>query len=58
MADISMCPGTNCDVKENCYRYLATPDDYRQAWFGMMPYPPGEECVYYWPVESEGHGHD
>jgi hypothetical protein len=67
MPDITKCPGTNCDVKENCYRFTAKPDKHWQSWFTEMPIPTGEECDFYWPVESqitartqqvEGHGHD
>ena len=31
MADITMCTG-NCPVKENCYRYMATPNPYGQSY--------------------------
>ena len=30
MPDIAMCTG-NCPVKENCYRYMATPNPYGQT---------------------------
>ena len=31
MPDITMCTG-NCPVKENCYRYMATPNPYGQSY--------------------------
>ena len=31
MPDIAMCTG-NCPVKENCYRYMATPNPYGQTY--------------------------
>ena len=31
MPDITMCTG-NCPVKENCYRYMATPNPYGQTY--------------------------
>lgn len=34
MADITMCTG-NCPVKENCYRYMATPNDYWQTYSSL-----------------------
>lgn len=32
MPDISKCPGTNCPLREACYRYTSRPSEYRQAW--------------------------
>lgn len=34
MADITMCTG-NCHMKENCYRYMASPDDYWQTYSSL-----------------------
>ena len=34
MADITMCTG-NCPVKENCYRYMATPNDCWQTYSSL-----------------------
>ena len=31
MPDITLCTG-NCPVKENCYRYMATPNPYGQTY--------------------------
>lgn len=31
MADITMCTGTGCPLREKCYRYTATPNEYRQS---------------------------
>lgn len=38
MPDISMCPGGYCMLKETCYRYKATPCQYRQSYFVDPPY--------------------
>jgi hypothetical protein len=32
MADISMCLGRGCKVKDECYRFTATPNPYRQSY--------------------------
>jgi hypothetical protein len=32
MADITMCPGTGCPLREQCYRYMAEPNELRQSW--------------------------
>lgn len=47
MADITMCLGTNCPYKETCYRFTATPNEYRQAYFMEPPIKDGE-CEHYW----------
>ncbi len=31
MPDITMCPGTGCPMREQCYRYMATPNPYQQS---------------------------
>lgn len=31
MADITMCVGTGCPLRETCYRYMAEPNEYRQS---------------------------
>jgi hypothetical protein len=38
MADITMCDGGNCPLKDTCYRYKATPNEHRQAYFLEEPY--------------------
>jgi len=65
MVDITMCRGDNsqfeisieigitepevCPLRENCYRYLATPDEKYQSYFIGYPYENGE-CEYYCPI--------
>lgn len=34
MPDLAMCTG-NCPVKENCYRYMATPNPYGQTYSSL-----------------------
>lgn len=50
MPDITMCNGTGCEIKEKCYRYRATPSDFRQSYFLNSPNK-GLECDYYWNYE-------
>ena len=33
MPDITMCSGKNCEIKNECYRYRAIPNEFRQSWF-------------------------
>ena len=48
MSDITMCQGQDCPLRESCYRYTATPNEYRQAYFYASPRElslPGEACI-------------
>lgn len=47
MPDITMCNGDNCPLKETCYRFTATPDEFRQTYFTDAPYNRGE-CSYHY----------
>lgn len=47
MADITMCQGTDCPLKENCYRFLATPSRDRQSYFVTPPVKDGK-CHEFW----------
>lgn len=62
MPDISMCLGTECAIKDKCYRCTATPSEYLQSYFGEPPFNKGElpfkckhseYCSYYWPNNKE-----
>lgn len=37
MADITKCEGTNCPMKQTCYRFTAEPNPYRQSYFMTIP---------------------
>jgi len=55
MPDITMCTGGECPIRERCYRFKATPSEYRQSYFAVVPYAVvdgGErgECRHYVPV--------
>lgn len=45
MADICKCPGTNCPLKEKCFRYKA-PESYFQSYFLKVPLNNGV-CEYF-----------
>ena len=49
--DITMCVGTNCPNKENCYRYTAKPSDY-QSYFIEPPIKDGK-CEMYWGENAQ-----
>ena len=50
MPDISMCQGTNCNLKDNCYRFKAEPSKFRQSWFCKSPNLDPYYCDYYWEI--------
>jgi hypothetical protein len=37
MADITMCKGVGCPMKEQCYRYTAIPDEIAQSYLVNPP---------------------
>ena len=52
MADITMCRGTDCPFKDNCYRHTANASEYRQSYFVIVPYnKEKEDCEHYWKDE-------
>lgn len=56
MADISMCSGKDCPLKDKCYRYTAPQSDY-QSWFSVVPYSTFvESCEYFW--DNKGYKND
>jgi hypothetical protein len=48
MADITMCKGTNCPQKEECYRYTAPVNEYRQSYFVEVPINEDKTCDELW----------
>jgi len=54
MPDITMCVGvtkkSSCHMKSTCYRYTATPDEYRQSWFSEVPLKEDQTCEHYLPL--------
>ena len=53
MPDISMCEGTDCPLKESCYRFTAYPSQYMQSYFTTPPIKKDGTCEYYWPVTTK-----
>ena len=52
MADITMCSGKGCDVKNKCYRFTAPKSEFRQSWFCECPLKDGK-CDMYWGKNAE-----
>lgn len=51
MADITKCWGTDCPLKEQCYRYTSKADEY-QTFFFEVPYKDGK-CDMIWGDSQE-----
>jgi len=47
MTDITMCEGKGCPIKNHCYRHIAKPNEFRQAYFEESPFD-GERCEMFW----------
>jgi hypothetical protein len=51
MADISMCEGQGCPLKEKCYRFTAPKNEHWQAVFVFVPYNEElKECDMFYPI--------
>lgn len=46
MPDISMCNGGECPWKDKCYRFMAYPNPYHQAYFTDPPWK-DNTCDYF-----------
>ena len=47
--DGTKCEGTNCPLKEKCYRYTAKANKYYQSYFTEIPYDfKTKKCEYLW----------
>ena len=54
MPDISMCDNETCPIKETCYRYTATPNEFRQAYGDFQYDKDTKSCDYYWKDVKDG----
>ena len=57
MADITLCKGGRCPLKETCYRYIGTPEPVHQKYFVNPPYllkGKNKEavCGYHWQIHD------
>lgn len=64
MPDIAMCLGTECPIRNNCYRYRAWPTwyegedgkkEYRQSYMDFRMNADGT-CDDYWSIEEQHPG--
>jgi hypothetical protein len=52
MADITMCSGEGCPVKQKCKRFTAIANEHWQSWFAAPPIEDGK-CEMYWGDNAE-----
>jgi hypothetical protein len=52
MADITMCSGKDCPLKDSCYRFNAKKSDFRQSYFVNTPLKDGK-CHFFWGERSQ-----
>ena len=52
MADICMCSGMGCPMKDRCWRHLAPASEY-QSYFMQVPIDTHGKCEYYWEVKDD-----
>lgn len=55
MPDISMCKNSKCPLREDCYRFTAEPNPWRQAYsvFQFSVVDGVAKCDYYWDGKYE-----
>lgn len=53
MPDISMCKNDTCPLKNTCYRFIATPNEYVQQ-YDDFKYDEKSGCDYYWKIDYNG----
>jgi len=46
-AEVGAPPPQDCPIREQCYRFMATPSGERQSWFVGIPWG-GDSCEHYW----------
>lgn len=50
MPDISMCQNKDCKSHEKCYRFMAKPNQHRQAYMDFKPDDNDDKCDDYLPL--------
>lgn len=54
MADITMCPGSSCKIRDKCYRHTAPINEHWQAWndFSQSPVFVDGKCELFTPNDE------
>ena len=48
MADVTKCNNKNCTLRNECYRFTAVENEYRQSYFAETPKQIEGECPEFW----------
>jgi len=48
MPDIAMCSNTACPSNKYCYRFTATPSEFRQSYADFAPEDDEVNCSHFW----------
>ena len=52
--DITKCKDEECPLKDTCFRYVAKPDEFWQAYFTETPFDKiRNTCDFYWSIKTE-----
>ena len=54
MPDISMCSDKECSRNKECYRFTATPHEFRQAYADFKEIEKGKGCEYFLSNKNKG----
>ena len=52
MSDITMCKGLGCERAQDCHRYTAVPNEFRQSYFTRAPIDEWGNCDHFSPNEG------
>ena len=50
MPDITMCTNNSCVLRNECFRFRADPNPYRQSYFAENPEPINEKCEHFMKI--------
>lgn len=53
MTDISMCNNPNCNIKDFCFRHLATPSKYQTYFIVDKCVDNSDDCDEFWECTSK-----
>jgi len=51
MPDIAMCRNAGCSKRKQCYRYMAKPNEYWQAYNNYV-YDKNTGCDHFWSLQT------
>lgn len=53
MADITMCIGGGCSLRDKCYRFLAIPSKWQSQFAPKKTMDDRLDCEHFWPIEKK-----